>query len=60
MVAMLEDTRARSPDAAPADAGESVLVSREMLECVFRSNETARFGNMTERFGDRDRRFGGR
>ena len=32
MAAMLEDTRPPSPDASPADAGESVLVSRELFE----------------------------
>ena len=32
MAAMLEDTLPTTPDASPADAGESVLVSREMFE----------------------------
>jgi transposase len=29
---MLQDTRSTTPDASPADAGESVVVSREMFE----------------------------
>jgi hypothetical protein len=29
--------------------------SQRMLDCVFRSDVTARFGNVTGHFGDRDR-----
>ena len=36
MAAMLKDTLPPPPDASPADAGKSVLVSREMLEQIIR------------------------